>query len=104
MAGGSPLGDSRNRVSVDDVNAAALRFLIDALLNPLSKEPGSGRTRVSIEAGTVAATMSGTWTVGLTASQTLGNLTQLATFSAKDTLLNHQMEAAWQLAIRSKVT
>lgn len=90
--------------SIEDI-MLSLKYIIDALANPMSIEPGSGRQRVSIEAGSVG--QSGTWTVGISAAQTLATLTSMSQMSGyviKDTLLFDMQDTAWAATIRGRVT
>jgi hypothetical protein len=91
--------DGTQEVSLADVNAA-LYAILESIARPISQEPGTGRTRVSLESA--AVTMTGVTTV--TTVSTLTSLNQLNTWPINDVLLKGLDRNLWNNSVRQRIT
>lgn len=79
------------KVSLDDVNAT-LKYIANLLARPIGSEPGTGRTRVTIDAGTLPTV------------STVTSVSQLQGWPVKDTLLNATDRNLWYNSVRNRIT
>jgi hypothetical protein len=94
--------DGAQEVSLADVNAA-LYAILESIARPISQEPGTGRTRVSLESA--AVTMTGVTTVTtVTTVSTLTSLNQLNTWPINDVLLKGLDRNLWNNSVRQRIT
>jgi hypothetical protein len=91
--------DGTQEVSLADLNAA-LYAILESIARPISQEPGTGRTRVSLESA--AVTMTGVTTV--TTVSTLTSLNQLNTWPINDVLLKGLDRNLWNNSVRQRIT
>jgi hypothetical protein len=91
--------DGTQEVSLADVNAA-LYAILESIARPISQEPGTGRTRVSLESA--AVTMTGVTTV--TTVSTVTSLNQLNTWPINDVLLKGLDRNLWNNSVRQRIS
>jgi hypothetical protein len=91
--------DGTQEVTVTDVSAA-LWAILEALTRPISQEPGTGRTRVSLESA--AVTMTGVTTV--TTVSMVTSLNQLNTWPINDVLLKGLDRHLWNNSVRQRIS
>ena len=91
--------DGTQEVSLSDINAA-LYAILEAITRPISQEPGTGRSRVSLEAA--AVTMTGVTTVSTVSTVT--TMTQLQGGNAWDVLCKPLDRNLWNNSVRMRIS
>ena len=91
--------DGTQEVSLSDINAA-LYAILEAITRPISQEPGTGRSRVSLEAA--AVTMTGVTTVSTVSTVT--TMMQLQGGNAWDVLCKPLDRNLWNNSVRMRIS
>ena len=87
----------QQQIALVDLNIF-LRSIWNLLSRPIFVEPGSGRIRATIEAGTLPTVTT------VTTVSTVTSMTQFGGHPIKDTQLKHVQDTAWALCVRARVT
>lgn len=90
----------QQQIALVDLNIF-LRSIWNLLTRPIFVEPGSGRIRATIEAGTLPAV---TTVTTVTTVSAVTSMTQFGGHPIKDTQLKHAQDSAWALCVRARVT
>ncbi len=91
--------DGTQEVSLTDV-AAALWAILEALTRPISQDPGTGRTRVSVDNAPAVTVSSGT----VTTVSTVTSMTQLQGANAWDVLGKPLDRNLWNNSVRMRIS
>ncbi len=91
--------DGTQEVSLTDV-AAALWAILEALTRPISQDPGTGRTRVTVDNTAAVTVSSGT----VTTVSTVTNMSQLNTGNAWDVLCKPLDRNLWNNSVRQRIS
>ena len=90
--------DGTQEVCLSDVNAT-LYAILEAITRPIAQDPGSGRTRVLLDAITGSLTLSTITTVS-----TLTSMTQLQGGNAWDVLCKPLDRNLWYNSVRQRIS
>jgi hypothetical protein len=91
--------DGTQEVSLTDL-AAALYAILEAITRPISQEPGTGRTRVTVDNSPAVTVSSGT----VTTVSTVTSLTQLQSGNAWDVLCKPLDRNLWNNSVRMRIS
>jgi hypothetical protein len=91
--------DGTQEVSLSDISVA-LYAILEALTRPISQEPGTGRSRVSLESA--AVTMTGVTTV--TTCGTVTTMTQMGGAPIWDVLCKPTDRNLWDNSVRQRIS
>ena len=96
--------DGTQEVSLSDVNAALLAIL-EAITRPISQDPGTGRTRVLVDAMTAGLTLATVSTVtAVTTVSTVTNQGQMNGYPIQDVLLKPTDRNLWNNSVRQRIS
>ncbi len=96
--------DGTQEVSLSDLNVA-LYAILEAITRPMSQDPGTGRTRVLLDAITASLTLATVSTVTtVTTVSTVTNQTQMGGFPILDVLLKPTDRNLWNNSVRQRIS